>query len=914
MKKIVALITVLLTLAALTFAASADVFNGTMVRENTADPNLFFYNGKYYMTQTGTSRIAVFETEHVDDLNTLTLSSNIEYTGYLNGVVYDPAIYELFGEGATINGTWSPEIHYIDADMFGEEYAGWYMFLGLRKTILKSNGDPSSAVVRNVVLKSTTDSPKGPYGHPVYGTENYSQPLLNDDGSIHDEWACGQTLLTIPEGPYKGTYTMWISEEGRGSEYGGLYGEFYQKIMIAKMKSPWQIDGEVGIVTTPTQDWEFAGSSTTHPRVVEGATPVYGKNGEVFITYSGSGYWSDYGLGQLTWNGGDPLKTSSWVKLPVEYGNPIFSAVDAYNIRGAGHASFLTDTSGNGFLCYHAYKYNPSTGKKAGSRDAYIEPYYIDYTRWNGVSYGVIVAGKNGDGVPASYYSRVTFATDGEYLTSPTVYALGKTFSVTLNMYEDNAEGFIVYKSTDGEVFEYLTTTVGSQYIDYDITEGNTYYYRAYAYREEEVGPASEIVSAITKTSSPFTESATADHGTVTVTVYAQDNYDSVRLYRCDDGTSYNVVKEIENVNYGEVLYITDKVSANGTYQYVAFATNGGFEYMGARIVSVDVTDVIATPEMSTFVNNGSLFVMVDYLEEYDSVKIYRSTDGVAFEEFDTLSETVPGTLGTVDADIVYGNTYYYYAVAYVDGYESLPSDVLSYKVRFLPAPDLNSVSYNCLRIVVTWETPNEGDVHIYRSVNGGDYTFLAVGSGSEYTDTDIVVGNSYNYKLKLVNENLGLESDFSFIWKAVTPEHREGLTMFPALDPTCTENGYTAYYTCRNCDTVTNGKEVVPATGHSHVLTEAEIPATYESVGKTALYTCHCGDTYGGDEIPMLSPVTTGDANNDGVLGLADVLRTLKAAVDSNIEINMTNADVDGDGNITVSDTLAILNLVLNK
>lgn len=281
MKRIIALIACLTMLCLLTLAASADTFNGTMVRYDNADPQLFFYNGKYYLTQTGTSRIAVFETEHVDDLKNLTLTDNIEYKGYLNGTVYDSAINKLFGAGATIDGTWSPEIHYIDKDMFGADYAGWYMFLGLRK----NTGD--SSMVRLVVLKSTTDSPKGPYGYPVlddpdlaYGTVNHSQPLLNDDGSIHDEWACGQTLLTIPEGPYKGTYTMWVSEEGRGLS--GSSGDFYQKIMIAKMKSPWQIDGEVGIVTTPTQEWEYAGASTTHPRVVEGATPVYGKNGEIF--------------------------------------------------------------------------------------------------------------------------------------------------------------------------------------------------------------------------------------------------------------------------------------------------------------------------------------------------------------------------------------------------------------------------------------------------------------------------------------------------------------------------------------------------------------------------------------------------------------------------------------------------------
>ena len=910
MKKIAALFALVFVFAVLTVAAHADTFNGTMVRSNNADPNLFFHDGYYYLTQTGTSRIAVFETEHVDELDTLKLSSNISYSAYLNGTVYDPTVTELFGEGASISGTWSPEIHYFSEEDFPGN-SGWYMFLGLRK----NTGD--SSMVRMVILKSTTDSPKGPYGHPTKGTKNYSQPLLDKNGDVWDEWGCGQTVLNIPEGPYKGIYTMWVAEEGRGSAYGGKYGEFYQKIMIAKLSTPWQLASDPGIVTTPTQSWEYAGASTTHPRVVEGATPVYGKNGEIFLTYSGSGYWSDYGLGQLTWNGGDPLETSSWVKLPVANGNPIFSATTAENLRGAGHASFLTDTSGNGFFCYHAYAYDAATNTKAEARAAYIEPYDIDYTKWNGVSYGVIKLGMNGNGVPADTASIVTFATDGEYLTAPDVYALGRTFSVTLNMVETGAEGFIIYKSTDGEVFDYLDTTVGTTYADEDVAEGETYYYRVYAYREEEISPVSEIASCAATTLAPYTESPILDGATISIIVHAQDNYDSIRLYRSEDGESFEMIEEIEDFKNGDTIEFTDKVFANGTYHYTAFGVNNGYEYQSGT-VSIEVTGITAAPTLSVMVTRGTLFVCCDYLETYDSVKIYRSTNGEDFEEFDTISEDVAGIVGTADNDVVYDNTYYYYAIAYIDGNESAPSEVVSYRVRFLPAPDLDSVSYTCSQITLQWHTLNEGDVHIYRSVNGGDYTFLAVGSGTEYTDKNITVGNSYNYKLKLVNEDEGLESEFGYGWAEVAPEHKEGLTKFPALEPTCTEEGYTEYYACRYCDTVTRGKDIVPATGHSYELTEAEIPATTTSVGKTAVYTCaSCGDSYGGEEIPMLEETDeitlAGDANKDGKVTLIDVLRTLKAAVGEEVEISRANADIDGDGELEVADVLAIIKASLD-
>ena len=498
MKKWLALLLTACLACTLLLTASAETLGGTLIRSGTADRWILYHNGMYYLTQTGTSRVAVFESDTLAGFQSQSIENNIVYKAYHNGTVYDSAVVELFGKGETISGTWSPEIHYFSAEDFGAEYAGWYMFVALRQTIYKENSttDLSSEVVRLVILKSTTDSPKGPYGHPTTGEENCSQPLLMQDGEIYDEWGCGQSILRISEGPYKGIYATWVAEEGRGSS--GTDGTFHQKLMIAQLENPWTLASEPAIITTPTQEWEYAGASSTHARVVEGGTAVYGIHGEVFLTYSGSGYWSDYGLGQLTWTGGDPLETSSWVKLPnkptngAKTYNPIFQAKTALNLRGAGHASFITDKDGNGYLCYHAYAY--TGGKKAAGRDAYIEPYYIDYTEWNGTSYGVIHMGLTDTRMPASTSSTVTFASEGETLGSATVTVAAEN-GITLTMNAENVEGYTIYRSTDGKTFELLTTTTAATYLDDDTAQGEIYYYRVYPYRGEEIGTVSATVS-----------------------------------------------------------------------------------------------------------------------------------------------------------------------------------------------------------------------------------------------------------------------------------------------------------------------------------------------------------------------------------------------------------------------------------
>ncbi len=485
MKKILALVLTACMFCTLALSISAETLSSTLIRSSAADPWLCKYEDFYYLTVTGSTKIAVFRSKTIAGFAAQGINSNIVYDSSR-----DATVQELFGAGATLSGTWSPELHY-----FSEEEApgnsGWYMLLALRN----STGDSSE--IQMVVLKSTTDTPKGPYGHPITGEKNRSQPVLNADGTRYTDWGCGMSSLTIPEGPYKGIYTTWVTEVGRGE---GL-GNFYQKIMIAKMINPWTIGSEPGVVTTPTQSWEYKGSSATHPRVVEGATALYGTRGDVYITYAGSGYWSDYGIGQLTWSGGDPLKTESWVKLPdrpsadaATY-NPVFQANKSFGLVGAGHASFITDENGNGFLCYHSYSY--VGGKKSDGRSAYIEPYYIDYTQWNGTSYGVLRMGAN-DNRQAAVVSMtaVDFATTGEALGTATIKAVPTDTSIKLTLTANAATGYALYRSTDGKVFDYLTNVEGGFYEDKDVVKDGTYYYRAYSTREEQVGEPSKIVSA----------------------------------------------------------------------------------------------------------------------------------------------------------------------------------------------------------------------------------------------------------------------------------------------------------------------------------------------------------------------------------------------------------------------------------
>ncbi|WP_149830801.1 family 43 glycosylhydrolase, partial [Streptomyces tailanensis] len=79
---------------------------------------------------------------------------------------------------------------------------------------------------------------------------------------------------------------------------------------------------------------------------------VLQRNGRTFIIYSASHCSTpDYKLGMLTYNGGDPLNSSSWTKSP----NPVFQRSNAAGVYGPGHNGFFKSPDGTeDWMVYHA--------------------------------------------------------------------------------------------------------------------------------------------------------------------------------------------------------------------------------------------------------------------------------------------------------------------------------------------------------------------------------------------------------------------------------------------------------------------------------------------------------------------------------------------------------------------------------
>ena len=321
-----------------------------------SDPFIFYHDGYYYLTGSAANGITICKVANIGDL---------KYAQY-------EKVYS-----SSVKSNWSAEIHHYTDEEVGVGNGGWYCYIG------SPEDGEENATRRMYVIKCLDgDNLMGRWGNPVTGEVNVPERVVAPDVKDYENWwGAGQSSIRI-NGK---VYALFVSEVGRETE------DFHQTINIMEMENPWTLKGQASVICVPEYDWEKHGyaynpnatGKTAYPAVVEGATALYGDDGTVFLTYTGSGVWTtEYQVGYMKFLGGDPLDAKNWQK------NPTSVLYKSNEVCGTGHGSFVTDTSGQTWICYHAYMGTNTSG----DRMALAEPVKADK---NGVVIG------NGTGIAA---------------------------------------------------------------------------------------------------------------------------------------------------------------------------------------------------------------------------------------------------------------------------------------------------------------------------------------------------------------------------------------------------------------------------------------------------------------------------------------------------------------------------------
>ncbi|MFG2043528.1 family 43 glycosylhydrolase [Dactylosporangium sp. NPDC048998] len=258
------------------------------------DPWLTYYNGYYYLAATTWNR-------------TITMRKSATLGGLATAP--ETVIFNLTRPNGA--GTmWAPEFHLLD----GPNGKRWYLYY-------VAGAEPYNLGTQRIhVLESAGLDPMGPYA--------FKADML--DPTQDNTWELDPTILQL-----------------NGQLY--LLGTYYngsQPMFIRPLSNPWTASGTRRLLSTPTYSWETVGGA------VNEAPEVITHGGKTFIVFSASHCSTpDYKLGMLTYNGGDPLSSSSWVKSST----PVFQRSNANGVYGPGHNGFFKSPDGTeDWMVYHA--------------------------------------------------------------------------------------------------------------------------------------------------------------------------------------------------------------------------------------------------------------------------------------------------------------------------------------------------------------------------------------------------------------------------------------------------------------------------------------------------------------------------------------------------------------------------------
>lgn len=314
---------------------------------NRADPNIVYYNGKYYAM--GTSDTGGMKTLFIRSSDTLAgLKDQKAGTATEGGYKVEGQDVYLFGENDGLGHKgyhWAPELHVIN----GKLYCFYATFPAGKA------GD-----------ENITNSPNwaGPSAY-VMELKDGGDPTKTADWLEHRVQAKDGGVLS----PHGLSIDMTYFEAGGKSYIAWSQGDQERKgakanVSIAEVNSdkPWQAITEPQRLMRPEWGWELDGVNEGPNVLVSG--------GEVYMVFSAQLVTPQYATGMLIANVGDDLTDpASWTKSNYPWlHNGTFAGQ-----FGLGHNSYFTDPYGDTYNVYHAM----TSGTNNTARHAGVVPVHF---------------------------------------------------------------------------------------------------------------------------------------------------------------------------------------------------------------------------------------------------------------------------------------------------------------------------------------------------------------------------------------------------------------------------------------------------------------------------------------------------------------------------------------------------------
>jgi len=364
---------------------------------------------------------------------------------------------------------------------------------------------------------------------------------------------------------------------------------------------------------------------------------------------------------------------------------------------------------------------------------------------------------------PAAPDNVVTYAHDGMVeLVWQAPLADGGSSITNYKVYRGDSSGNLVLWSTLGNVLTYL---------DFNVVNGQTYYYAISAENGVGEGPPSAEVSETPASlpSAPLNLTAALDGDDVIL------NWERP----LDDGgaeLSYNLYRgEVSGdlvllIALGNVTTYTDiDIGIGQTYFYQVAAENSVGEGPMSNEVSSNA-DLPSAPALSA--TSDGVAVTLTWVEPAETgssaitnYRVYRGLDSGSMSLLIELGDV----LTYEDETVTTGQTYVYQVSAVNDQGEGPRSNQVSLQIGAVPSEPIHvGAMTDGAGIMITWDEPEDdggfsiSGYKVYRGTSAASLTLRAtLGVVLNFTDLDLVAGTEYYYAVTALNaKGEGPQSD----------------------------------------------------------------------------------------------------------------------------------------------------------
>ena len=300
------------------------------------------------------------------------------------------------------------------------------------------------------------------------------------------------------------------------------------------------------------------------------------------------------------------------------------------------------------------------------------------------------------------------------------------------------AEGYVIYRRTEGGSYAEIGRTSGNTYSN-TISAGIKYYYAVAVYsgsRTEDKCPEVGVMYLV----APSGLSVSNTIASLTLKWNAVKGATGYEIYRAGTDGKYSKITTVTSTSY-----VDTSVKNNAQYSYKIKAYNTACTSAFSTAASLKKTQ-ISVSNLKADANGSKVQLSwTGGVTGAEGYVIYRRTEGGSYAE-------IGRTSGNTYSNTISAGIKYYYTVAVYSGSRT-EGKCPEVGVMYLATPSGLSVSNTIASLTLKWNAVKGATGYeIYRAGTDGKYSKITTVTSTSYVDTSVKNNAQYSYKIKAYN------------------------------------------------------------------------------------------------------------------------------------------------------------------